>query len=105
MSAPKLDERTFQEIVTACENLAGTYTPNWTGAQDPADPGRGMIGLFARLYELLLERFNQLPEKHFFSFLDMAGVEQFPGSPAHAPITFLLAKKATAGGFVPAGSQ
>ena len=105
MLAPKLDERTLQQIIIECEGLAGVYTPDWQGFQDPADPGRGMIELFARLHELLLERLNKIPEKNFLSFLEMVGVEQFAGAPASAPLTFLLSKKATAGGLIPVGSQ
>ena len=36
---------------------------------------------FARLMELLVERENRIPEKHFLRFLDMVGVELFEGSP------------------------
>lgn len=105
MLAPKLDERTLPDIVKQCVALAGVYTPDWKGFDDSADPGRGMIELFARLHELLLERLNKIPEKNFLSFLEMVGVEQFAGAPAAAPLTFLLSKKATAGGLIPAGSQ
>ncbi len=46
-----------------------------------------------------------MPDKHFTAFLDMLGVEQLPGSPARAPVTFSLAPKTTTVPPVPAGVQ
>jgi hypothetical protein len=107
MLPPRLDTRTSDQILKECEALAAVYTPDWTGATNTTDPdaGRNLIELYVRLHELLTERLNKVPEKHFLSFLDMVGVEQFSGRPAEAPVTFLLSKKATTGGFIPAGSQ
>jgi len=111
MAAPKLDPRTIGDVVETARTLAaGTptlpgYVEDWTGVDSPVDPGRRAINLFARLMELLIEHENRIPEKNFLRFLDFVGVERSPGSPARAPLTFLLAKDAREGAVVPKGTQ
>ncbi|MBS1824047.1 MAG: putative baseplate assembly protein [Acidobacteria bacterium] len=105
MLHPKLDRRTRTDVSNAALLLATQYTPGWAGAPDPTDPGRRLIDLFGRLAELLLERLNRIPEKNFLAFLEMTGVERFPGAPAGVPVTFLLSKRALQGGEVPQGTQ
>ncbi|HEX7119492.1 MAG TPA: hypothetical protein VF212_11930 [Longimicrobiales bacterium] len=106
MKAPPLDPRTRDDIVaTAVDDLAPLYTPAWTGAGDPDDPGHRLIELFARLAELLIERLNGMPRHNFLSFLELTGVERFPGAPAEAPVTFVVSKRAPLGGRVPARTQ
>ncbi len=105
MPAPKLDHRTREEVIASALLLAAQYTPQWSGVGNASDPGRRLIDLFARLVELLLERLNRVPEKNFLSFLDLTGVERFPGAPAEAPVTFLVSKRAPQGGQAPRGTQ
>ncbi|MCP4664712.1 MAG: putative baseplate assembly protein [bacterium] len=104
MAAPELDTRSLAAFVATAKSLAQHYVPEWTGVADEQDPGRRVIDLFARLMELLVERENRIPEKSFVKFLELVGVEQFPGSPAEVPVTFLLAKD-SAGALVPARSR
>lgn len=106
MKPPRLDRRTRAEVLAQALRLAGVdpasptgYTPDWTPA--PAgDPGFRLIELFSRLAEVLIERLNGVPERNFLSFLDLAGVERFPGAPAEVPVTFLVSKRAVLGGVV-----
>ena len=105
MPAPKLDDRSVTDIVKQCQDLAALYTPSWAGATRPGDPGHEMLRLFGRLMELLIGRFNQVPDKNFLSFLEMVGVERFAGAMARAPVTFVPSKKAAEGGEVPARTQ
>ena len=101
MATPSLDTRSIGDIIETSKTLAQGYVADWRGVNDETDPGRRVIGLFARLMELLIERENRIPEKNFVKFLDLVGVEQFPGSPAQVPVTFLLAKDAAVGAVVP----
>ena len=107
MAAPQLDKRTINDIEAAAKALAAlpAYTPDWTGLGRPDDPGWQVVGLFARMMELLIERMNRVPEKNFLEFLDLVGVEPSPGNAAAVPVTFLLSNKAPAGGEVPAATQ
>jgi len=107
MQAPKLDNRNSTVIVEQALKLAKIYVTEqeWKGLVDKNEPGRGLIDIFARLMEILIERLNRIPDKNFLSFLDMVGVEQKPPSPAEVPVTFLLSKAAQAGGEIPECTQ
>lgn len=105
MQAPKIDPRSYREIMDKAVELARHYLPEWQGIDDQKDPGRAMLELFARLMELLIARLNKIPDKNFLSFLDMVGIEQLPGKSAEVPITLLLSKKSQVGGEIPAGTQ
>jgi hypothetical protein len=108
METPQLDKRRIGDVETQARELAvlpAYELDDWTGVEKPEDPGRRLIGLFARLMELLIERLNRVPEKNFLEFLDVVGVEPSPGNAASVPVTFVLSKKALAGGEVPAGAQ
>jgi hypothetical protein len=112
---PLLDSRTRDEVRRQALELAGIapplgwagYVPDWAAAvvDRENDPGRRLIDVFSRLAELLIERVNRVPEKNFLAFLDLAGVERFPGAPAEVPVTFLVSKRASLGGLVPARTQ
>lgn len=110
MDAPKIDKRTFTDIVRQIlgdqetRGLRGFYTPEWTST-NPDDPGIVLVKLFARLMEIVIERLNSVPERNYLSFLDFAGIDRLPGNPARAPIQFTLAQGNTKGGEIPAGTQ
>jgi hypothetical protein len=105
MQPPRLHDRSSADLVKEAQALAGLYTPAWTGAKEPGDPGYALIVLAARLVELLAERVNRVPEKNLLAFLDFVGVERPPGMPAEAPVTFLLSARAEQGQQIPAGTQ
>lgn len=68
-------------------------------------PGEAMVRIFGRLSELLIQRLNRLPEKHFLAFLNEAGVEPLPPRPASAEVVFTPAKDAASVTRVSAGTQ
>lgn len=108
MQTPKLDKRSYREMVEKAVELARDYLPEWKSVKEPIDkkdPGYRMIELFARLTEILIERLNKIPDKNFLSFLDMVGVEQQAGNPAEVPVTFVLSKTTQLGGEIRAGTQ
>ena len=110
IEAPKIDERTFADIVRQIlgdpetKGLRDYYTPGWTSTSSGA-PGVVMVNLFARLMEIIIERLNAVPDKQFVAFLDLVGIDRLPGSPARAPVQFFLAQDIISGGEIPAGTQ
>ncbi|UCF92831.1 MAG: putative baseplate assembly protein [Desulfobacterales bacterium] len=100
MSAqPLIDTRRGPEIVARADQLAKVYTPDWTPRE--GNPAQALIHLFGRLMEIVIDRLNRVPEKHFLAFLDAAGVTPLPPRAARAPVRFVLAAGATGDGFVP----
>src|SRR5438128_1504069 len=107
MESPRLDTRRAEDVVAQAQDLAkNTYLAGiWQGYEDPGDPAFGLLGVFGRLMEILIERLNRVPQKNLLAFLDMVGVEASPGFPAAVPVTFLPPPKALDGGPIPAGTQ
>ncbi|HET9193087.1 MAG TPA: hypothetical protein VFO21_09420 [Vicinamibacterales bacterium] len=105
MPPPKLFSATAEQLLADAQALAPVFTPEWTGAADPKDAGHALLVLAVRLMDLLSDRINRVPEKNLLAFLDLVGVEQSPGLPAEAPVTFLLSSRSPEGAQVPAGTQ
>jgi predicted phage baseplate assembly protein len=91
MKEPKLDDRTFQQIVDEVKKRITQYCPEWTD-HNVSDPGIAMIELFAYMVEMLLYRLNQVPELHYIKFLEMLGFKQEEPLAARALVTFWLAQ-------------
>jgi predicted phage baseplate assembly protein len=89
LPVPKLDDRTFQDLVNETKRLIPRYCPEWTD-HNVSDPGVTMIELFAYMVDLLLYRVNRVPVRNYIKWLDMLGVKLEPPRPARADLTFYL---------------
>lgn len=84
---PRLDNRTFEQIVTEIRKRIPSFTPEWTDLNE-SDPGITLAQLFAFLSEQLLFQVNQVPDKGLVTFLKLVGAELHPASPATTDVTF-----------------
>ena len=91
--APKLDDRTYADIVAEAMRLIPRYCPEWTN-HNPSDPGITILELTAWMTELILYRLNRVPEKNYLAFLNMIGIRLRSPQPARALITFELVEGA-----------
>jgi predicted phage baseplate assembly protein len=89
LQPPKLDDRTFADLVQEAKARIPRYLPEWTDWND-SDPGITLLQLQAWLTETILYRLNQVPELNYVKFLQLLGVEQRPAKPAEADLTFIL---------------
>jgi hypothetical protein len=89
---PKLDDRSFKEIVDEAVRLIPQYCPDWTNF-NPSDPGITLIELFAWMTEMVLYRLNRVPDKNYLAFLNLLGIRLKPPQPARAVLTFLMSDK------------
>lgn len=89
---PKLDDRTFEDIVEEAIRLIPQYCPEWTNF-NKADPGITLIELFAWMMEMVLYRLNRVPDKNYLAFLNLMGIRLRPPQPARAVVTFLMSDK------------
>lgn len=87
--SPKLDDRTYSDIVAEALRLIPRYCPEWTN-HNPADPGITLLELTAWMTELILYRLNRVPEKNYLAFLDLIGVRLRSPQPAHGLLSFTL---------------
>ena len=104
LPSPKLDDRTFQDIVNEARALIPRYCPEWTD-HNLSDPGITLIELFAWMMEMLLYRVNRIPEKNLIAFLDLLGVRLMPPAAARADVTFRLSAPQDKPVVIPAGTE
>ena len=86
---PKLDDRTFNDIVEEAISMIPRYAPEWTN-HNPSDPGITLIELAAWMTDLLIYRLNQVPEKNYVAFLNLLGIKLRPPRAARALTRFAL---------------
>lgn len=93
---PRLDDRTFQNIVDEAKTRLRTLQPAWTD-HNVSDPGVTLIELFAWMTEMLIYRLNRVPERQYIALLQLLGIELEPPQPARAQVTFQLTRPVAAG--------
>ncbi len=103
LEAPKLDTRTFEDLVREARLRIPRYTPEWTDFND-SDPGMTLVQLFAWLSEGMLYQLNRVPERNYIKFLQLLGMELRPAQPATAYLTFTPLRGAAHGVKVPGGA-
>jgi len=86
---PKLDDRTFHDIVEEAISMIPRYAPEWTN-HNPSDPGITLIELAAWMTDLLIYRLNQVPDKNYVAFLNLLGIKLRPPRAARALTRFTL---------------
>jgi hypothetical protein len=91
LTTPKLDDRTFEQLVTEARARIPRYTPEWTNFND-SDPGMTLVKLHAWMTETILYRLNRLPELNYIKFLELLNVRPRPATAARAQLTFKLKK-------------
>jgi hypothetical protein len=105
LTAPVIDDRRFDTIVSEARSLIPRYAPEWTDHNE-SDPGITLIELFAWMTEALIFRLNQVPELNYVKFLELLGIELTAAQPAQVDLTFSVAPTApTPVVIVPMGTQ
>jgi predicted phage baseplate assembly protein len=99
----QLDDRTYGQLAAELRRRIPAYTPEWTD-HNASDPGITLLELFAWLAEIIIYRLNRVPEKNFQAFLQLAGIDPEPPTPATTELTFTVSAKGI-GVTVPAGTQ
>ncbi|MGE0867682.1 MAG: putative baseplate assembly protein [Kofleriaceae bacterium] len=90
---PKLDDRSFHDIVEEAISMIPRYAPEWTN-HNPSDPGITLIELAAWMTDLLIYRLNQVPDKNYIAFLNLLGIKLHPPRAAKALLRFGLVEGA-----------
>jgi hypothetical protein len=84
---PKLDDRTFADLVADAEAVIERVAPQWSD-RSPHDPGMVLVELFAYITEMMLFRLNRVPDKAYLAFLQLLGVRLHAPSAAHTTLRF-----------------
>lgn len=75
---PKLDDRTFDDLLEEAITLIPRYNRDWTDF-NPSDPGVALAELFAWLSEMMLYRIDKVTEKNQLKFLELIGIKPEEG--------------------------
>lgn len=89
LPAPRLDDRTFQDLVDDARRLIHRRCPQWSD-HNISDPGITLVETFAMMTEQLIYRLNRVPDRHYVKFLELLGLELRPPGAAQGEATFWL---------------
>ena len=101
---PKLDDRTFQDLVNETKKRIPRYCPEWTD-HNVSDPGVTLIELFAYMVDTLLYRINRVPERNYLRWLEMLGLRLNPPKSARTDVTFYLSGPQPDTVIIPVGTE
>ncbi len=87
--APRLDDRTFDDLVQEALKRIPLYTPEWTD-HNLSDPGVTLIELFAFMTDVMLYRLNRVPERHYVKMMELLGMQMRPPQAAKSRATLWL---------------
>ncbi len=104
LEAPRLDDRSFNDLVEEARARIRLYTPEWTD-HNLSDPGITLIELFAWMTDIVLYRLNRVPDKHFIKFMELVGMTLHEAEPARAPVTFWLTAPQANLVVIPSGTE
>ncbi|MCR4745450.1 MAG: hypothetical protein K5894_09515 [Lachnospiraceae bacterium] len=72
-----LDNRKEEDILREVKKLANSYLPEWRyEVDDREDPGAVLVKIFAEMYGGILDRLNEVPERFYYEYLNILGVEE-----------------------------
>ena len=70
ITPPRLDDRSYEDLVDELLARVPAHTPEWAPAEQ-GDPGRTLLELFAWLADTVLYRANLIPERQRLAFLKL----------------------------------
>lgn len=89
LTPPRLDSRTFKDLMDEAKARLPRYTPEWVNFND-SDPGMALVQLHAWMTETILYELNRVPELNYLKFLELLGVVPEPAHPARTELEFTL---------------
>lgn len=114
-NTPKIDHRGEIELLRDLSSRIVEHSNAWTTIEGDIagaisnlqnDPFASAVMMsFLRIFQVMQERLNKVPEKNFMAFLDMLALKMRQPEPARAPISFFLTKGAKRWTVVPEGTQ
>jgi hypothetical protein len=108
LEPPKLDQRSYEDIVQHSLKLAESYTDWRSPASKPspsADVGLALVRIFGHMMTVVQDRLNQVPNRNQLAFMNLIGTELIPPQPSRVPVTFNLAAGSHVEALVPAQTR
>jgi hypothetical protein len=103
ITAPKIDKRSFQDLLKQMQSMVPFYTPEWNPNIDK-ESGQALMKIYLQMQEQIITRLNKVPDKNFIKFLDMLGIKMLPAQSASVQVTFKLAEGTAEHVVIPKGT-
>ncbi len=104
LPTPRLDDRSFQDLVDDAKRFIQERCPEWTD-HNVSDPGITLVESFAWMTDLLLYRLNRVPDRVYVKFLELLGVQLYPPTAARVDVDFRLAAPAGENVLIPTSTE
>jgi predicted phage baseplate assembly protein len=104
LTAPNLDDRTFQDLVDDAKRHIQQSCPQWSD-HNVSDPGVTLIEAVAQMVDQLIYRLNRVPDRNYVKVLELVGVRLRPPAAARGNVTFWLSAPQPQTVSVPAGTE
>jgi hypothetical protein len=102
LATPEIDPRTRTDVAAQLSSELAAQYPGWSR---DIGLGNGLVQVFARYAELVIESINHVPDRDRVAFLSQLGGALLPPQPSTVPLTFFLAPGVSIAAVVPAGTQ
>ena len=89
LPVPRLDDRSFQDIVDEAKGKLHRLAPDWSD-HNVSDPGVALIELYAWMTEMMLYRMNQVPDRLYLKLLELLGILLHGSTAAGTDLLFRL---------------
>ncbi len=101
---PRLDDRSFADLMREAEEVVRRRCPAWTDLS-PGDPGTTLLEAFAYITDVLLYRVNRIPERVHVALLNLVGAAPLAPAAAVARLVFTRVPGVEGEMRVPAGAR
>lgn len=91
LPVPRLDDRTFEQLLADAKSRIAQKCPDWNDLS-VHDPGIMLLELFAHLTEVMIYRFNRIPERVYVELLNLIGIRLQPPRAARVELAFTLSR-------------
>ncbi|MDR1240832.1 MAG: hypothetical protein LBK29_03070 [Oscillospiraceae bacterium] len=79
---PKIDHRTYENLIEDFKKMAREYTPGWNFEEQSKDFGVALAKIFCEMQENTIERLNGSLYNLYLTFLQLMGLSPNPAVPA-----------------------
>lgn len=106
MNIPKIDKRTYEDLLAEIADLARSFTPEWNFNTEKPDLGSAAAMVYAKLALDTAQKLNRTPEKNLIEFFNRLGASKLCFQPAYGYLCFEVSgsESNVAGETVNAGS-
>ncbi|MCU0476306.1 MAG: putative baseplate assembly protein [Anaerolineae bacterium] len=104
LKTPRLDDRSFKDLVDEARARIPLYTPEWTD-HNLSDPGITLIELFAWMTDIVLYRLNRVPDRNYVKFMELIGMRLHEAEAARTTLSFWLSAPQPAALTIPAATE